>query len=101
MHLDTGQWDETLCQIFGVPMDALPEIVPTTGNLGQVTSRGQVVPITASVVDQQASLYGHGCRQAGDAKITFRHRRIRADGDWTRNIPVTGTGAFAHRCVAT
>ena len=77
MHLDTGQWDETLCQIFGVPMDALPEIVPTTGNLGQVTSRGQVVPITASVVDQQASLYGHGCRQAGDAKITF------------------GTGAFA------
>ena len=46
-------------------------------NLGQVTSRGQVVPITASVVDQQASLYGHGCRQAGDAKITF------------------GTGAFA------
>ena len=51
MHLDTGQWDETLCQIFGVPMDALPEIVPTTGNLGQVTSRGQVVPITASVVD--------------------------------------------------
>src|SRR5690606_32343334 len=32
---------------------------------------------TASVVDQQASLYGHGCRRRGDAKITF------------------GTGAFA------
>ena len=39
--------------------------------------RGKPVPVTASVVDQQASLYGHGCRQAGDAKITF------------------GTGAFA------
>jgi glycerol kinase len=35
------------------------------------------VPLTASIVDQQASLYGHGCRGAGDAKITF------------------GTGAFA------
>jgi glycerol kinase len=33
--------------------------------------------LTASVVDQQAALYGHGCRVAGDTKITF------------------GTGAFA------
>ena len=77
MNLRTGQWDETLCQIFQVPMNALPEIVPTTGELGQVTIEEKNVPITASVVDQQASLYGHGCRQAGDTKITF------------------GTGAFA------
>lgn len=77
MNLETGQWDETLCEIFGVPMDTLPEIVPTTGNLGLVKIEGHVAPITASVVDQQASLYGHGCRQAGDAKITY------------------GTGAFA------
>ena len=58
-------------------MNALAEIVPTTGELGQVTIEEKNVPITASVVDQQASLYGHGCRQAGDTKITF------------------GTGAFA------
>ena len=77
MNLATGQWDEELCRLFGVPMEALPGIVPTTGNLGEVTSRGRTVPVTASVVDQQASLYGHGCRRAGDAKITF------------------GTGAFA------
>ena len=77
MNLATGRWDEELCRLFGVPMEALPRIVPTTGNLGEVTSRGRTVPVTASVVDQQASLYGHGCRRAGDAKITF------------------GTGAFA------
>lgn len=77
MNLKTGQWDATLCQIFGVPLDALPEIVPTTGAIGQITIQGQDVPVTASVVDQQASLYGHGCREAGDSKITF------------------GTGAFA------
>ncbi len=75
MNIRTGQWDETLCQIFGVPLDTLPEIASTTGLLGWVKDRG--VPIRASVVDQQASLYGHGCRQAGDSKITF------------------GTGAFA------
>lgn len=77
MNLTTGQWDGELCRLFGVPMEALPEIVPTTGHLGEVASRGRAVPVTASVVDQQASLYGHGCRRAGDAKITF------------------GTGAFA------
>ena len=77
MNLATGRWDEELCRLFRVPMEALPRIVPTTGHLGEVTSRGRTVPVTASVVDQQASLYGHGCRRAGDAKITF------------------GTGAFA------
>ena len=77
MNLETGQWDETLCELFGVPMSALPEIVPTTGMLGTVSGRGKQVPIKASVVDQQASLYGHGCRGIGDVKITF------------------GTGAFA------
>ncbi len=77
MNLETGEWDETLCQIFGVPLEALPEIVPTTGAIGQLRNHGQVIPVTASVVDQQASLYGHGCRVTGDIKITF------------------GTGAFA------
>ena len=77
MNLDSGQWDEVLCQTFGVPIETLPEIVPTTGHLGTLRIDGKDVPIAASVVDQQASLYGHGCRQAGDAKITF------------------GTGAFA------
>jgi len=77
MNLKTGQWDKELCRIFGVPMDALPAIVPTTGDFGVVSTKGKHIPITASIVDQQASLYGHGCRERGDAKVTF------------------GTGAFA------
>lgn len=77
MNLETGCWDESLCDLFGVPIEALPEIVGTTGELGVISSNGTDIALTASVVDQQASLYGHGCRDAGDAKITF------------------GTGAFA------
>jgi glycerol kinase len=77
LNLETGEWDADLCQLFGVPLEVLPEIVSTTGDFGAVECRGRKIPITASVVDQQASLYGHGCRAAGDAKITF------------------GTGAFA------
>lgn len=73
MDLETGQWDERLCQLFGVPMSCLPKIMPTVADYGRVDG----VPITAAVVDQQAALFGHGCRKPGDAKITF------------------GTGAFA------
>ena len=73
MDLRSCTWDTELCALFGVPLDCLPTIVPTAGVLGQW--RG--IPVCASLVDQQASLFGHGCSQAGDAKITF------------------GTGAFA------
>jgi len=75
MNLATCEWDPDLCELFGVPIDALPQIRPTTGDLGMLAGSG--VPLTASIVDQQAALYGHRCRQPGDTKITF------------------GTGAFA------
>jgi glycerol kinase len=73
MNLATRHWDTTLCALFGVPPECLPEIRDTVGAFGDINK----TPLTASVVDQQAALYGHGCRRAGDAKITF------------------GTGAFA------
>ena len=64
-------WDQELCDIFQVPMDALPRIVPTTGNFGAIKSNDRYLPVTASVVDQQAALYGHGCTSPGNGKITF------------------------------
>jgi glycerol kinase len=73
MNLETLQWDPVLAEIFGVPIECLPEIRPTAGDFGAIDG----VPVTASMVDQQAALFGHGCRKPGDAKITF------------------GTGAFA------
>ncbi|NCO85420.1 MAG: glycerol kinase [Rhodobacterales bacterium] len=73
MDLSTGQWSPAMCALFGVPMGALPAITATTGDLGRIGA----LRLAASVVDQQAALYGHGCRAPGEAKITF------------------GTGAFA------
>jgi glycerol kinase len=73
MNLQTLQWDPVLAELFGVPIECLPEIRSTTGEFGAIDG----VPVTASMVDQQAALFGHGCRNPGDAKITF------------------GTGAFA------
>jgi glycerol kinase len=74
MNRETGEWDEELCRLFGVPLEALPAIGPSAGAV--IGAIGKT-PVTASLVDQQAALYGHGCRASGDAKITF------------------GTGAFA------
>jgi len=50
-----------------VPIECLAPIRPTTGPFGDIGG----TPVRASVVDQQAALFGHGCRHAGDAKITF------------------------------
>lgn len=69
MNLDSCDWDPDLCRLFGVPIEALPPIGPSTGDFGTLAGTG--LRLTASLVDQQASLYGHGCRQAGDGKITF------------------------------
>ncbi len=77
MNLQSGAWDTELCDLFNIPLEALPEIVPTSYSFGDIIVDGIPIPLTASVVDQQAALYGHGCRKPGDAKITF------------------GTGAFA------
>ncbi len=75
MNLETGEWDAELCRLFGVPMHLLSPIRPSVGEFG--IARRVNIPIVAGIVDQQAALFGHGCRTAGQAKITF------------------GTGAFA------
>ena len=44
MNLATGTWDDTLCDLFEVPMDALPDILPTTADFGNIVSKGRAHP---------------------------------------------------------
>lgn len=67
LDLKTLQWSEALCTLHGVPVACLPEIRSADSGFGAVGG----VPIAASIVDQQAALYGHGCRKPGDVKVTF------------------------------
>ena len=72
MNLDSCDWDPDLCEIFKIPLEILPQIRSTTDHFGVVlASGGRKIPITASVVDQQAALLGHGCFRAGQIKATF------------------------------
>ena len=65
--LATGDWDAGLCALFGVPIETLPPILPNIADFGAIAGR----PVRAAIVDQQAALYGHGCRSPGTLKFTF------------------------------
>ena len=71
LRLDTLDWDEELLALFGVERSLLPETrasseVVAEGALGDVRA-----PIAGVAGDQQASLFGHGCFGAGQAKATY------------------------------
>jgi len=72
-NLHTGEWDDELCALFGVPRAMLPEIRPTSGIFGEVTSPLAIggAPIAAMVGDQQGALAGQGCFAPGQAKCTY------------------------------
>ncbi len=68
-----GCWDPWLCKLFGVPMDMLPEVRPSSGDFGVTSSQllpGEI-PICGVAGDQQSALFGQCCTQAGQAKNTY------------------------------
>ncbi|WP_435009129.1 glycerol kinase GlpK [Tundrisphaera lichenicola] len=74
MDLKTLDWDDELCQFFGVPRGILPEIRPSVGDYGVTRGLSYLpdgLPIRGVAGDQQASMVGQGCWQAGQAKCTY------------------------------
>ncbi|HEU5361798.1 MAG TPA: glycerol kinase GlpK [Gaiellaceae bacterium] len=69
--LETLDWDDELLDLFGVPRELLPEIVPSAAELGEGRLNGRSVRIRGIAGDQQASLYGQGCHRPGEAKATY------------------------------
>lgn len=73
MALDGTQWDRGLCDLFGVPPGALPEIVDNIGAFGETRAEwfGRPIAIRGLMGDQQAATIGQGCLTPGDAKATL------------------------------
>jgi len=72
--LRTGAWSEELCELFGVPMAALPEVVPSYGEVGRTDPAaflGLDLPVAGIAGDQQAALFGQGCYEPGRSKCTY------------------------------
>jgi glycerol kinase len=64
-----GAWDPELCDLLGVPVEALPEVRPSIGEFG--TARELAAPVAGVAGDQQAALYGQACLDPGMAKNTY------------------------------
>jgi len=68
IHEDT--WDEELCEIFSVPIDVLPKVLPSKNDFGTVDINGVSMTVGALAGDQQSSLFAAG-EEKGVTKITF------------------------------
>ena len=72
--LETGDWSDELCSLFGVPRDALPDVVPSWGPVATSDPRsfaGLELPIAGIAGDQQSALFGQTCFDEGDTKCTY------------------------------
>ena len=88
--LEAGGWSSELCALFGVPMDALPEVVPSWGELARTEPRsflGLDLPIAGIAGDQQSALFGQTCFDEGSSRCTFG----------TGAVVLTNTGGLMER----
>ena len=66
------QWDEELCDAFGIPVHMLPEVVPSDAHFGTTGETFDAeIPIRAVLGDQMAGLFGQTCYEPGLAKNTY------------------------------
>ena len=73
MNLDTGNWDDSLLELFNIPRQIMPKIEPSMGIFGNSSQDilGSEIPIAAIFGDQQAALFAHGCDRPGLLKCTY------------------------------
>ena len=70
-NLKTGDWDDALLELFGVPRAILPQVRSSSEIYGETTVLGEAIPIAGIAGDQQAALFGQVCTQPGMVKNTY------------------------------
>jgi glycerol kinase len=74
MDISAGAWDPELSELFGVPLPALPEILPSSAHFGETVAIGTLpagVPVRALIGDSHAALFGHASFAEGSVKATY------------------------------
>ena len=67
-------WSRELCELFKVPMNALPTVVPSSGRCALTAEHAGIpkgIPISGIAGDQQAALFGQACFDVGTSKNTY------------------------------
>src|SRR5690606_8619918 len=69
----TGDWDDALLELFRIPRSLLPDIVDSSGIVGETDAEtfGHAIPLAGIAGDQQAATFGQACLTPGMAKNTY------------------------------
>ena len=72
-NLREGRWDGELLRLFDIPQSMLPQVVDSSGVLGECEPSllGAALPIAGVAGDQQAALFGQACFRQGEAKNSY------------------------------
>jgi glycerol kinase len=71
LRTDGTAWDDTILDALRIPPRVLPDVVDSSGVVGDAVALAGAPPICGIAGDQQASLVGQGCTRRGLAKTTF------------------------------
>lgn len=71
MNIDTLEWDEAMCDTFGVPLSLLPPIRSSSEIYGHSVDPVSGVPVSGILGDQQAATFGQVAFDAGETKCTY------------------------------
>lgn len=68
-----GRWSKTICDLFDIPMQMLPEVKDCAADFGETRADlfGRPIPITGVAGDQQAATVGQACFAPGMMKSTY------------------------------
>ena len=71
--IHTLQWDQDLLALFDIPSTLMPQVVPSSGIVGNTDAAlfGVPIPIAGMAGDQQAATFGQACHRPGMAKNTY------------------------------
>ena len=73
-NIHTGDWDDEILELMGIPRTILPAIHDSAevyGTTDPLDFFGARIPISGSVADQQAALFGQACFEPGTVKTTY------------------------------
>jgi glycerol kinase len=73
LNLHSGTWDDSLADLFRVPMPLLPDVCDSAGDFGLTEPHlfGGSIRIMGLAGDQQAAMVGQGCFATGMMKATY------------------------------
>lgn len=72
-NINKLNWDDELLSILDIPKDILPEVIPSSGFIGNTSKdvTGFEIAISGVAGDQQSALFGQACFDEGSAKNTY------------------------------